>query len=59
MEANRVYNDATRSQLWYGGAVGAVAPRGSEPSSSDYDGGLSDSDLDSSSDDDGCSSKDE
>jgi hypothetical protein len=60
-EANRVHNDATRSQLRYGRAVdaaGAVAPRGSEPSSSDHDGGLSDSDPDSSSDDDGCSSKD-
>jgi hypothetical protein len=62
-EANRVHNDATPSQLRYGRAVdaaGAVAPRGSEPSSSDHDCGLSDSDPDSSSDDDdGCSSKDE
>jgi hypothetical protein len=61
-EANHVYNNATRSQLRYGRAVnaaGAVAPRGSEPSSSDHDGGLSDSDPDSSGDEDGCSSKDE
>lgn len=59
VEANRVHNNATRSQLRCGGAVGAVAPRGSEPSSSDHDGGLSDSDPDSSSDNDGCPSKDE
>jgi len=61
-EANRVHNNATRSQLRYGrtvDAAGAVAPRGSEPSISDYDGGLSDSDSDSSSDDDRCSNKDE
>lgn len=61
-EANRVHNDATRSQLWYGRAVdaaGAVAPQENEPSSSDHDGALSDSDPDTSSDDDRCSSKDE
>ena len=61
-EANRVQDDATRSQLRYGSAVdatGAVAPQGSEPSSSDHDGGLSDSDPGSSSDDDGCSSEGE
>ncbi|PGH23941.1 hypothetical protein AJ80_02003 [Polytolypa hystricis UAMH7299] len=43
-EANRVYD-------------GAIAPRGSEPSSSDPNGGLSDSDPDFS-DDDGCSRED-
>jgi len=61
-KANRAHDDATRSQLQYGRAVdaaGAVAPRGSEPSSNDHDGGLSDSDPDSSSDDDGCWSEDE
>jgi hypothetical protein len=61
-KANCVHDDAMRSQLRYGRAVdaaGAVAPRRSELSSSDDDGGLSDSDPESSSDDDGCSSGDE
>jgi hypothetical protein len=61
-EANRIHNDATRSQLQYGrtvDAAGAVAPRGSRPSSSDHEGDLSDSDPDSSSDDDGRLNKDE
>jgi hypothetical protein len=61
-DKNHVHSDATRSHLRYGRAVdatGAVRPRGSEPSSSDHNGGLSNSDRDSSSDDDRCSSKDE
>ena len=49
------------TRLQHGRAVdgGAIASRGSEPSNIDDDGGLSDSDPDSSSYDDGCSSEDE
>jgi hypothetical protein len=39
-------------------AEALAASQGSEPSSSDGDGGLTDSDPDLSSDDDRCSSKD-
>ncbi|KAF8846737.1 hypothetical protein BDZ45DRAFT_755683 [Acephala macrosclerotiorum] len=61
-EANRVHDDATRSQLWYSKAVntvGAIAPRGSELFSSDHEAGLSHSGLNSSSNDGVCSSRDE
>ena len=55
--------DATRTRPKEGRAVdaGALALRGSEPSSSNDDGGLSDSDpeLGSDGDRDGCSSEDE
>ena len=52
--------DATRTRPQEGKAVdaGALASRRSKPSIGDDDGGLSDSDSESSSDDDGCSSED-
>ena len=58
-EADRDHVDATPTRPKEGRAVdtGALASRGSEPSSGDDDGGLSDSDPDLSSDDDGCSSE--
>jgi hypothetical protein len=58
-EADRDHVDATRTRPKEGRAVdtGALTSRGSEPSSGDDDGGLSDSDPDLSSDDDGCSSE--
>jgi hypothetical protein len=60
-EAGCIHRDAMRTRLQHGRAVDgrAIASRGSEPSSSDDDGGLSDSDPDPSSDDNGCSSEDE
>jgi hypothetical protein len=59
VEADRDYIDATHTRPKEGRAVdtGALASRGSEPSTSDDDSGLSDSDPDLSSDDDGCSSE--
>jgi hypothetical protein len=59
VEAERDYIDATHTRPKEGRAVdtGALVSRGSEPSTSDDDGGLSDSDPDLSSDDDGCSSE--
>jgi hypothetical protein len=58
-EAGPDHVDATRTRPKEGRAVntGALASRGSEPSSGDNDSGLSDSDPDLSSDDDGCSSE--
>ena len=60
-EAGFDYVDATRTRPQEGRAVDAeaLASRRSKPSISDDDGGLSDSDSESSSDDDGCSSEDE
>jgi hypothetical protein len=60
-EAGRDHVDATRTRPQDGKAVNARAfiSRWSELLSSDNDGGLSDSDPESSSDDDGCSSEDE
>ncbi|KAF4624746.1 hypothetical protein G7Y89_g13424 [Cudoniella acicularis] len=60
-EAGRDHVDATRIRPQEGRAVdaGALASRRSKPSISDDDGGLSDSDSESSSDDDGCSSEGE
>ncbi|KAL5312933.1 hypothetical protein ACEPPN_019359 [Leptodophora sp. 'Broadleaf-Isolate-01'] len=57
-EAGRDHVDATRPGSHHGRAVDAraLASRRCEPSSSNDDGGLSDSDPDVSSDDDGCSS---
>jgi hypothetical protein len=61
VEASPIHRDATRIRPQHGKAVDAqaLASQGSKPSSSDEDGGLSDSDPDPSSDDDGCSSEDE
>ena len=58
-EAGPDHANATRTRPKEGRAVNARAliSRGSEPSSSDDDGGLSESDPDLSSDDDGCSSE--
>ncbi|KAL5316367.1 hypothetical protein ACEPPN_015412 [Leptodophora sp. 'Broadleaf-Isolate-01'] len=58
-EAGRDHVDATRTEPQHGRAVDvrALASRRCEPSSSNDDGGLSDSDPDVSSDDDGCSSE--
>jgi len=58
-EAGRDHVDATRTGPQHGRAVDvrALASRRCEPSSSNDDGGLSDSDPDISSDDDGCSSE--
>jgi hypothetical protein len=59
-EAGLILDDATRTRPQYGRAVQAEAlvSQGSEPASSDKDeSGLSDSDPDVSSDDDGCSSE--
>jgi hypothetical protein len=60
-EAGRIRSDATRTRPQEGRAVdaGALISRRSKPSISDDDGGLSDSDSESSSGDDGCSSEDE
>jgi hypothetical protein len=60
-EACRSHKNATRTRPKHVRATyaQALAPQRSEPSSSDDDGGLSDSDPDLSSDDDGCSSEDE
>jgi hypothetical protein len=54
-EAGRTHKDPTRTRPLPGKATHAqaLALQGSEPSSSDDDGGLSDSDPDLSSDDDG------
>jgi hypothetical protein len=58
-EAGCDHVDPTRTGPQYGRAVNAraLASRRCEPSSSNDDGGLSDSDPDVSSDDDGCSSE--
>jgi hypothetical protein len=58
-EADRDHVDATRTRPKEGGAVdtGALESRGSEPSSGDDDGDLSDSDPDLSSGNEGCSSE--
>jgi hypothetical protein len=58
-KAGRIHSDTTRARSQGGRAVhaDALASQGSEPSSSDDDGGLSDSDPDISSDDDGYSSE--
>ncbi|KAI9779869.1 MAG: hypothetical protein M1839_007182 [Geoglossum umbratile] len=58
-EAGRNHVDATRTRPQNGRAVDtrALASRRSEPPSSDDDGGLSDSDPESSSGDDGCLSE--
>jgi hypothetical protein len=60
-EAGRIRSDATRTRPQEVRAVdaGALILRRSKPSISDDDGGLSDSDSESSSGDDGCSSEDE
>jgi hypothetical protein len=60
-ETGRTHKDPTQTRPQPGKATHAqaLALQGSEPSSSDDDGGLSDSDPDLSSDDDGCSSKDD
>ena len=59
-ESSRIHRNATRTRPQDSRAVGAGAfVSRSEPSSSDDDGRLSDSDSESSSDDDGCSSGDE
>ncbi|KAH0535945.1 hypothetical protein FGG08_007156 [Glutinoglossum americanum] len=58
-EVSRIHRDTTRTRPQDGRAVdaGALPSEGSEPSSSYDDDGLSDSDPDLSSGDDGCSSK--
>jgi len=59
-EAGLILDDATRTRPQHGRAVQAeaLASQGNEPASSDKDeSGLSDSDPDVSSDDDGCSSE--
>jgi hypothetical protein len=58
-ETGRGHVDATRPGPQHGRAVDAraLASRRCEPSSSNDDGGLSDSDSDVSTDDDGCSSE--
>jgi hypothetical protein len=60
-QAGRDYVNTTRTLIEEGraGGPGAFAMRGSEPSSSDDDGSLTDSDPDLGSDDNGCSSEDE
>jgi hypothetical protein len=60
-EAGRDHVDAARTRPQEGKAVdaGALASRRSKPSISDDDGGLSDSNSESSSGDDGCSSENE
>jgi hypothetical protein len=60
-EAGRTHKDATRTRPKHVKATHAqaLALQRSEPSSSDDDSGLSDSDPDLSSDGDGCSSEDE
>lgn len=60
-EAGRPHKDPTwiRPQPGTATHAQALALQGGEPSSSNDDGGLSDSDPDLSSDDDGCSSKDD
>ena len=59
VEANRVFDNAPSITLQHSKAVDARAllSEGGEPSSSDDESGLSDSDPDLSSDDDACSSK--
>jgi hypothetical protein len=59
VEANRVFDNAPSATLQHSKAAdaGALLSEGSEPSSSDDESGLSDSDPDLSSDDDACSSK--
>jgi hypothetical protein len=61
VEADPTHRDATRIRPQHGSAVDARAPvsRVSEPSSSDDDGGLSNSDPDPISDDNRCSSEEE
>ena len=58
-EAGSTYKDATLPRPQHGKAMHAqpLASQGSEPSSSDDGGDLSDGDPDVSSDDDGCSSE--
>jgi hypothetical protein len=58
-EAGRDHIDATRPRPHHGKTMHAqpLASQEGEPSSSDDDGSLSDSDPDLSSDDDGCSSE--
>ncbi|KAH8787553.1 hypothetical protein F5882DRAFT_110926 [Hyaloscypha sp. PMI_1271] len=60
-EAGRDHVDATRTRRQEGRPVDArtLTSRGSKPSISDNDGGLTDSDSESSSGDDGCSSEGE
>ena len=59
MEANCVFDNTSSTTLQHSKAVGARAllSEESEPSSSDDESGLSDSEPDLSSDDDACSSK--
>jgi hypothetical protein len=59
VEANCVFDNAPSTTLQYSKAVGAgiLLSEESEPSSSNDESGLSDSDPDLSSDDDACSSK--
>ena len=60
-EAGRIHGDATCTRLQHARAIDgrAIASRESELLSSEDDGGLNDSDPDSSSNDDGCPSEDE